>query len=292
MISVIICSINKTFAQQVQKNIDATIGVLWESIVIENAIFPKGITEVYNLGASKAQYDLLLFVHEDVLFQTQNWGEKLVDYFRKDNSLGLIGVAGSKYKSITPSGWFTGFREFDCCNITHSDNANGQVKIYYNPSPGSHIQQVKVLDGVFLCTTKKVWEEFKFDNILLKDFHLYDLDFSFRVAEKYKVIVTFEIEILHITKGGHYGNKWLESTLLWHKKIQKKLPAFFPELKLDNRKVEKKILKTWLIRLKHEDICFYNKIKWLCRIRIWFYISAWPFVFLFLVKSIFKNKSR
>ena len=290
MISVIICSINKGLAQQVQKNIAATIGVVWELIVIENTIAPKSITEVYNLGASRAQYDILLFVHEDVLFQTKNWGEKLIDCFRLDSSLGLIGVAGSKYKSITPSGWFTGFREFDCCNIIHSNNANGQVKIYYNPSPQSTTQQVKVLDGVFLCATRKVWTEIRFDDILLRDFHLYDLDFSFRAAEKYKVIVTFDIEILHIAKGGHYGNKWLESTLIWHKKVQEKLPAFFPELKLDKRKVEKKILKTWLIRLKHEDISFYNKINWLCRIKIWFHISAWPFVFLFLVKSIFKKK--
>ena len=63
MISVIICSINKNFAQQVQDNIAATIGVVWEPIIIDNTVSPKSITAVYNLGAAKAQYEILCFVH-------------------------------------------------------------------------------------------------------------------------------------------------------------------------------------------------------------------------------------
>jgi hypothetical protein len=290
MISIIICSVNKAFVQQVQKNIAETIGVTWEPIIIDNTQSPKSITHIYNLGAAKAQYDILCFVHEDVFFQTQNWGVKIVESFNNDNALGLIGIAGSKYKSKTPSGWYSGFPEFDCCNITHLNRSDQKQNIYFNPFPGSHTQQVIVLDGVFLCCPKRVWEEIGFDDTLLKDFHLYDLDFSFRVAEKYKVIVTFEIDIIHIVKGGHYGNKWLESTLLWHRATQTKLPACIPGINLKVGEWEKKILCTWLIRLKHENINFYNRLNWLYNIKIWAHISAWPFVFLFLAKNIFKKK--
>ncbi len=185
MISVIICSINKGLAQQVQKNIAATIGVVWEFIVIENTVSPKSLTEVYNVGASKAKYDVSLFVHEDVLFQTKNWGEKLLDYFEKDNSLGLIGIAGSKYKSSVPSGWFSGIEALDCCNILHVDSNNQKLPMYFNPVPGTPIQDVVVLDGVLLCCKKNVWQQVKFDEIFLKGFHLYDIDFSFRVAQKF-----------------------------------------------------------------------------------------------------------
>ena len=227
MISVIICSANQAFAQQVQKNIAETIGVTWEPVIIDNTQSPKGITHIYNLGAARAQYDILCFVHEDVLFQTQNWGVKIIESFKNDNSLGLIGIAGSKYKSKTPSGWYSGFPELDCCNITHLNNDNQKQSIYFNPSPGSQTQRVIVLDGVFLCCPRNVWEITRFDDILLKDFHLYDLDFSSRVAEKYKVIVTFGIDIIHITKGMHYGNKWLESTLVWHKEMKKKITCLY-----------------------------------------------------------------
>jgi hypothetical protein len=292
MISIIICSINKTFAHQVQENIGSTIGVVWEAIIIDNTISPKSITEVYNLGAAEAKYDLLVFVHEDVLFKTPHWGVNLQDYFDREDAPALIGIAGSKYKSSTPSGWFTGFSELDCCSITHLNSNNHQEKIYFNPVAGSQAQQVVVLDGVFLCCPKKIWAAFKFDEFLLKDFHLYDLDFSLRVAQKYPVVVVFDIDILHITKGGHYGNKWLEATLLWHKAIKQRLPFVLPQVNLKNNEVEKKILKTWLIRLKHEDISFRNKISWLYSIRIWRNIFAWPFIVLFLFKRIFKKHLR
>ena len=158
MISVIICSANQAFAQQVQKNIAETIGVTWEPVIIDNTQSPKGITHIYNLGAARAQYDILCFVHEDVLFQTQNWGVKIIESFKNDNSLGLIGIAGSKYKSKTPSGWYSGFPELDCCNITHLNNDNQKQSIYFNPSPGSQTQRVIVLDGVFLCCPRNVWK--------------------------------------------------------------------------------------------------------------------------------------
>ncbi|MDB5279444.1 MAG: hypothetical protein JWR61_4399 [Ferruginibacter sp.] len=291
MISVIICSINKTFAGQVQKNIAETIGVVWEAVVIENTVTPQSLTSVYNLGAAKATYDFLCFVHEDVIFKTQNWGLKLIDYFQNDQQLGLVGIAGSKYKSRVPSGWATGIAKIDCCNITHLDSKGNQQQMYFNPVSGSLTQEVVVLDGVLLCCPKKVWEVVRFDDILLKDFHLYDLDFSFRVAEKYKVLVSFEIDMIHLTEGGNFSDKWLEATLAWHKKMSAKLPAYVQGFQVNKKEWEDKIVRTWLIRLKHENIGFYNQLQWLTNVKIWAHLSAWPNVLLFMVKKYFKKRS-
>ena len=161
MISVIICSINKIFATQVQVNIAETIGVPFEIIIIDNTINPKSITRVYNQGASTAIFDILCFVHEDVLFTTQNWGSYLVTAFLNDAELGLIGVAGSKYKSKVPSGWFTGIRQYDCCNISHLNTFETSQKVYFNPDYSKKMQSVVVLDGVFLVSTKHVWENIR-----------------------------------------------------------------------------------------------------------------------------------
>ncbi len=290
MISVIICSINKGLAQQVQKNIAATIGVVWEFVVIENTVSPKSLTEVYNVGASKAKYDVLLFVHEDVLFQTENWGEKLLNYFEKDNSPGLIGIAGSKYKSSVPSGWFSGIEALDCCNILHVDSNDQKLPMYFNPAPGTRTQDVVVLDGVLLCCKKNVWQQVKFDETLLKGFHLYDIDFSFRVAQKFKVIVSFEIDLIHLTEGGNFGDDWVNNTLLWHSKKQSSLPFYTKDLSVKKSKFESVFVRNWLIRLKQEDISFSNKITWLYKSKTWRYITAWPFVVLFLFKRYFKTK--
>lgn len=289
MLSIIICSINKVFADQVQKNIIKTIGVPFEFIIIDNTISSKSITQVYNMGAVKATYDILCFVHEDILFQTQQWGAKLITLFNNDSELGLIGIAGSKYKSKTPSGWFTGISEFECCNILHLDNSGTEQNIYFNPVNNSLTQEVVVLDGVLLCCRKSVWEDIKFDEILLNDFHLYDIDFSFRVSEKYKVMVSFEINLIHLTQGGSFGNKWVENTLIWHKKMDAKLPAHTKTIVFKKDNIEKRILKLWLIRLKHENINFRNKVNWLCQIKIVQNISAWPYTFLFLVKKYLKK---
>jgi hypothetical protein len=71
----------------VQSNIASTIGAQWEPIIIDNTINAMPITKVYNLGASKAKYDILCFVHEDVFFDTENWGLKVVESFRQDPAL-------------------------------------------------------------------------------------------------------------------------------------------------------------------------------------------------------------
>ncbi|CAN5424734.1 hypothetical protein BH11BAC5_BH11BAC5_35080 [soil metagenome] len=290
MISVVICSVNKTLVAQVQKNIAETIGVIWEAVIIDNTIAPQSITHVYNMGAAKAAHDILCFVHEDVIFTTQNWGLKLLDYFKNDTMLGLVGVAGCKYKSRVPSGWATGIAEIDCCNILHLDSKGNQHKMYFNPVPGSLAQEVVVLDGVLLCCPKKVWKEVRFDDVLLKDFHLYDLDFSLRVAEKYKVMVSFEIDMIHLTEGGNFSDKWLEATLTWHKKMNAKLPAYVQGFSFNKKQLEDKIVRAWLIRLKHENIGFYNQLYWLMSAKIWEHLSAWPNVLLFMMKKYLKKR--
>lgn len=288
MISVIICSINKQLAIQVQQNIAETIGVDWEAIIIDNTINAFGITTVYNKGASIAKYDLLCFVHEDVLFTTQNWGKILIDNFTNDPKLGLIGLAGSKYKSKLPSGWFSGISAIDCCNITHLDKYGLKQIMHYNPDENKLLQEVVVLDGVLLVCPRKVWQQVKFDDQLLKGFHLYDIDFSFRVAEKYKVVVSYDINLIHLTQGGSFGNEWLQYTLLWHKKMRHRLPAIADDCTLNNKKVDETIVKKWLIRLKHEPISTLNHIRWLYYTKIWKQIAAWPNIPLFLLKKYLK----
>ena len=94
MMSVVICSVNKNLALQVKRNIDQTIGVEWQLILLDNGVLKKSITEVYNLGAAQAKFDTLCFVHEDVLFRTKDWGRRIIDYFDHDKDLSLVGVAG------------------------------------------------------------------------------------------------------------------------------------------------------------------------------------------------------
>lgn len=270
-------------AAQVKRNIENTIGVPWELILMDNSVMKKGITEVYNIGAQQSRFDILCFVHEDVLFRAENWGSKIAGYFEQDPELGIIGVAGSKYKSKTLSGWATGINEFDCCNIMHVDNEGREQRIYLNPDNVKDIQRTLTIDGVFMCTRKPVWQRLHFNETLLKGFHVYDIDYSVRVSKSHKVAVTFEIETSHFTTGGDFGNAWMNDTTKWHKANNNSLPCYLPQdEKLNIDKIETIIKKNWLHRLKGEQITFRNRMKWLIQSRAYRHVEMWPVIFVFL----------
>lgn len=290
MISIVICSINEEFARQVKRNIDETIGVTWELILINNAVLKKSIAQVYNMGASQARYNIICFLHEDVLFRSQNWGQTLVSLFEEYSELGLVGLAGAKYKSRTFSGWSTGIKVLDCVNVLHLDPNGHEQLLYVNPDPGSPVQEVVVIDGVFMCTTKKIWKEFPHDENLITGFHLYDLDFSFSISKKYKVLVSYNIQLTHLTTGGSYGDNWLGYTMRWHQVHKNLLPRSVMPAEQLPRRLEATIRKNWLHRLRSEPINWSNKFRWITGSGAIIDPVHWPYIGLFAFYRLFKKK--
>ena len=224
MISIIISSAKSAFLQQVSENVAATIGVPFEIIATDNSNGEQGICAVYNKGMLKARYDILCFMHEDILIKTNNWGQVIVSLFKNDPQLGLVGVAGSSYKPLTPSGWGGMGVNTTYVNIIQSfkHKKKESKHIYRNPN-NERISKVACVDGVWMCTTKSVMKEIMFDEITFKGFHGYDLDFSLSVGQKYKVAVTFEILLDHFSEGV-YDKTWMRESLIFHNKWHRHLP--------------------------------------------------------------------
>ena len=108
MISIIISTYNSVLFEKISQSIEKTIGVEYEIVPIENHA-KYSLCEAYNLRFEKAKYKYLCFVHEDVVFLTQQWGSRLISIMKEDESIGLIGVAGTKFKSTYPNvSWGTG----------------------------------------------------------------------------------------------------------------------------------------------------------------------------------------
>jgi hypothetical protein len=280
MISVVICSVNQELAQQVKSNIDKTIGVAWEAIVIDNRSPSRGITEVYNEGARRSRFSIICFVHEDVTFQTPQWGRTLQGYFEGDARLGMVGVAGSKYKSRTPSGWMTRVDTFDRCNIFHLNNRGQLERLLFGQSPPGGLEDVVVLDGVFLCARKEVITRIPFDQESLQGFHLYDIDISYRVSQQYRVAVSYGIDLVHYTEGGDFGNKWVEQTLRWHRKYEDQLPTGTGISRPGFS--EYPIMRFWLTRLRSEKISLRRRLRWVKYSRAGGYVGLWPHIFIFV----------
>ena len=76
MISIVVSSYQEPLYQSFVNSVEKTIGVPYEIIKVENPGI-MGICKAYNLGVSKAKYDIVCFSHEDVLCYSENWGKRL-----------------------------------------------------------------------------------------------------------------------------------------------------------------------------------------------------------------------
>ena len=260
MISLVVCSIRPEQLATLKASVAATIGVPHEWIVIDNRGTGKGICQVYNEGASRAQYPFLLFIHEDVTFNQSGWGERAVTCFNRNTTLGLLGVAGSTIKSKSFSGWYTGDAEYDRYQLFHkSPRSIRQEELTQLPIPLNEFFPVVCLDGVFLLMRKFVWEQIPFDEQSINGFHFYDIDLSLRVAEQFTVGVITGVGLVHHTEaGGDYGTRWVEEAMGFHSRWKDRLPRSVTEDMIS----ETSIQKIWLDRLKDQVIDFTKRIRW------------------------------
>lgn len=204
MLSIIISSYQPDYFQALEKNIAETIGIEYEIIKVDNPGI-MGICEAYNNGASKARYDNLLFLHEDVLFQTRNWGIHL-SQFIEQNNVGCVGVAGSNYVPNVPHKWWKNLG-YHFNNVLHlSENKKIRAKDFT-----AQYQKVYSLDGVFIACTKEVYDRFLFSKEL-KSYHGYDIDFSLRISDKYQNYLINDLDIIHFS-GGNANKEWFKEII-------------------------------------------------------------------------------
>ncbi|MGI8952802.1 MAG: glycosyltransferase [Chitinophagaceae bacterium] len=241
MISIIVCSKNVTAFNSLSQNIQQTIGAAYEIIRIDNAENSYSICKAYNEGAANAAFKILCFVHEDIFFKSDNWGTKIIDHFNADKNIGLIGVAGGVYKTKMASGWWqseNGWQEHKRMNIIHhSNNSFEKVKHLFVNSLNETQSQVISIDGVFMCTKKNIWQQNKFDELLLKNFHGYDLDFSLQIFQSKKIVVVYDILIEHFS-GGKMDAQWMKAIIEIHKKWKNKLPLIVNNYKVNSQVYE------------------------------------------------------
>lgn len=228
MVSIIICSRRPTDLQQVMADIDATIGVPYEVIPIDNSQGTYGICAAYNLGASRSKYPVLCFMHEDIRFATPMWG-KLVTTLLQDKTIGILGVAGGNYLANNPAGWWEGGELHKYQNVIHASGSNTSHD-YFNPGNVS-LADVVAIDGLWMCARREIWEKHPFDERTLPEFHAYDMDFCLSVFPTYRVCVTLAIKIKHFS-GGSLNASWVYNAAKVYEKWKVKLPATTVKLSL------------------------------------------------------------
>ena len=71
MISIIICSRTASISDELNQNIDQTIGIPYELVVIDNSENLYSIFSAYNEGVKRSKYEMLCFMHDDIIFKTK-----------------------------------------------------------------------------------------------------------------------------------------------------------------------------------------------------------------------------
>jgi len=250
VISIVVSTYKPELFQQFSANVAENIGVIYEILPVHNpGIY--SLCQAYNLGISKAKYSYCCFVHEDVLINTKNWGQHLINIMQQDRSIGLIGVAGSKFKSTYPTtGWGTGpfVKKFWRGHYKTLDvNKKDIVEIDLDVTPKkTDVEDVIIVDGVFLFTKTEVLDKCGFDENMLTHFHGYDTDFCLQVHfNSYRVLVDRNLDILHYSKGVQ-GKEFANANKLILKKWSKKLPVATSDLRLGTMRLHGYNLLVWM----------------------------------------------
>ena len=235
MISIIVCSAKEEVYETFLKSLEESIGSVHEVIRVYNPNGELSICKAYNQSAAKAQYSYLCFIHEDVTFQTQNWGALLVAHFKQLANPGVIGVAGAVYKpKILTTWWQQEINGFEPKRVRLVQNFKFMEHpphyTYHNPLNESS-SEVVGLDGFFLSMTKQTWQDCLFDETLLKGFHGYDLDICLSVRATKRNYTVFDILLDHFSEGRN-DESWLQDYFRLHEKHKQALPtAVEPYLK-------------------------------------------------------------
>lgn len=220
-LSIIICSKKGDIDQSLISNLKETIGCKYELIIINNRKNELSVFEAYNLGLERSINPIVVFMHEDILFHSKEWGSLIIKYFQANKNIGLLGVAGSKIRSKIPSAWWDNPKRYLFQNIIHHypDGAiKHEIKGFRR---NDRFEKVSVIDGVFMAMRKD--KNLRFNRRLV-GFHNYDQSISIDFLNKgYEVWATNEILIEHFSLG-NIDKAWIRSTLYFNKIYNNKLP--------------------------------------------------------------------
>ena len=179
----------------------------------------KGLTQVYNEILNESIFDIVVFCHDDLEFDTNNWSNKLIKNFNRNPEYGIIGVAGSKYMPMTGKWWEVPQTMYGTVN--HKHDGKKWTNMYSKPI--EKIDDTVVVDGLFFAIDKNKIKK-TFDETY-NGFHFYDISFCFsNFVEGVKIGVINDIRITHLSIG-ITNDEWEKNRIKFINNYHSYLPA-------------------------------------------------------------------
>ena len=180
----------------------------------------EGLTKYYQKGLDESKYDIVVFLHDDILLETKQVAKKLTKLYEKNPEYGILGVAGTKYLSETGRWWEKRDRMYGRVYHTHEGK---KWLSSYSDDLGNRLEEAITVDGVFFSVHKKRLK--KGFNKDVKGFHFYDIDFCFsNYLEGVKVGVHTNIKVNHMSIG-ETNKEWEDNREIFAEKYKENLPV-------------------------------------------------------------------
>lgn len=180
----------------------------------------KGLAQVYNELSTVAANAYQLFVHDDLIFETQDWGLKLINHLNK-GTYDIIGMAGVRNELPASGCWWTNTRNM--VGIVNHIQYGQKYASVYSKEQGNKIEPVIIVDGLFIAVNTEVVSQ-KWDESI-PGFHFYDLGFCFPCyLDGYNIGVVTDIRITHKSIGVT-NQQWDENRMLFADKYKDELPC-------------------------------------------------------------------
>ena len=178
------------------------------------------LPEAYNMILEQATNDIVVLCHDDIYFDSKNWGSKILKHFKRSPEYGILGLAGSTQLPESAK-WWEDFSKMK--GIVNHEHEGKKWESKYSASLGNQIEDVVLVDGLFIVLNKKnIKQTF---NEEIKGFHFYDVDFSFRnFIEDVKIGVIYDVRVTHKSIG-QTNEQWEQNRIKFAEKHKDLLPV-------------------------------------------------------------------
>jgi hypothetical protein len=202
----------------------------------------KSLSEVYNEILNESKNDYVILCHDDLEFDTKDWGKKIIKHFDKSD-FGVLGVAGTT--EIPESGmWWQDKRKM--IGIVNHKHEGKKWESKYSKSWGDEINECCFVDGLFIAINKTKLKE-KFDESV-DGFHFYDVHFSVNNFLKgVKIGVIYNVRLTHLSIG-QTNEKWEENRKIFENQYKENLPIK-SNLNIDYTIKDFKFLKKYNLKI-------------------------------------------
>jgi hypothetical protein len=192
----------------------------------------KNLSEVYNEIISESTNDIIVLCHDDIYFDTKNWGQKLEKLFEKNPNYSIIGIAGTTEMPKSGMWWEDRSKMWGIVNHEH-DGKKWESR--YSDSLNNSLKEVVIVDGLFIAIDKTKIKHLFDENVI--GFHMYDVNFCFRnYLENVKIGVTTNIRVTHKSIG-QTNNSWEKNRVKFAQKYKLDLPSKVKLSNLDDLKI-------------------------------------------------------